>query len=753
MANQEHLEILKRQVEQWNLWREQHQNLRPDLSGANLSRVHLEKVNLSGADLSGAHLEEADLSGARLENADLSGAHLEGADLSGAHLEGATLRDATLQQAILHDTTGLVEDQLALTNIFGATLPESLPERRPQFAEKLQRVEAMSQSIQPVFFSLLVTCTYCWITLASTTDVRLITNTASSPLPIIGTEIPIAGFFLLAPLFLLGLYTYMHLNLQYLWGLMATLPAVFPNGETLDKKSSSRLLSGFVRTRCLLLQQQCPPSACLQAGAFVLVTWWSVPVTLAGFWWTYLPRRDTGEALLIGYLALSVLGGLFSFALATMTLRGENLQEGFSDDPYVFRGVMRLLRTRSYALYKQSKTTCLVVAVSFVALLGVRSLGLWLCPAFKLTATNGWLAKTIVCSSTADLVRADVSTKLPSWPGIWPETKEDERWKKELQLVKGAPLKSQDLQHVWAFQAFLDKADLREAKLQGADLQEAKLRKAQLQKATLHQARLLWADLSHADLRQADLQAAKLQQAVLMGASLSVFNICYQGCLEPAKLQEADLRRAWLNETDFKGANLREAKLGAAHLNGAQLQGACLLGADLQKADLNKANLGEAMITQLCEQDPLNPCKDPPMLMPCEAKTCNAGTQPLDTHPAPSDCAQQQVCFCDGNDTDPSSEKKWFLPGTNLQEARLQGACLQGVRLQGANLHNADLTGADLRGVDLSQTKGLTQEQIDKTCTDATTVLPAGLNKPQKPHACKEWQDSGHQDGSICASP
>jgi uncharacterized protein YjbI with pentapeptide repeats len=732
MANQEHLDILKGRVEQWNLWREQYQHVKPELSDADLRGCQLAKVNLSGADLSRAHLEGADLSGARLEDADLSRAHLEGADLSGAHLEGATLRDAMLQHAILHEATGLVEDQLALTNIFAATLPESLPERSPKFAEKLQRVEAMSQSIQPVVFSLLVACTYCWITLASTTDVRLMTNTASSPLPIIGTEIPIAGFFLLAPLFLLGLYTYMHLNLQHLWGLLATLPAVFPDGETLDKKSVSRLMSGFIRTRCLLLQQQCAPGSCLQAGAFVLLTWWSVPLTLAGFWWTYLPRRDAGEALLLGYLTLSVLGGLLSFSLATLTLRGNNVQAGPLDDPHIFRSLMHLFRTRSYSLYTQSKLTCLVVMVSFIALLGARWLGLWLCPAFQFTATDGWFAKSIVCSSTADLVRADVSTKLPNWPGIWPETREDDRWKQELQLVKGAPLKSQNLQHAWAFQAFLDKADLREAKLQGADLQEARLRQAQLQKATLRQARLLWADLSHADLRQADLQGAKLQRAVLMGASLSVFNICYQGCLDPAKLQEADLRLAWLNGADFKGANLSHAKLGETHMHGAWLQGACLLEADLQKADLTEANLGETMITQLCAQDPLNPCRRKTMPWRCDASTCKTGTQPLATHPASSGCAQQ-VCFCDSNQTDTPSETKWFLPGANLQGAHLQGAILQGTNLQGANL-----TGADLRGVDLSQTKGLTQAQLDKTCMDAATVLPAGLSKPQSPQPCKE---------------
>jgi uncharacterized protein YjbI with pentapeptide repeats len=105
------------------------------------------------------------------------------------------------------------------------------------------------------------------------------------------------------------------------------------------------------------------------------------------------------------------------------------------------------------------------------------------------------------------------------------------------------------------------------------------------------------------------------------------------------------------------------------------------------------------------------------------------------------------VCSCRGTEADPSSEQKWFLAGANLQQANLQDAVLQGAKLGRADLRNtnlrhadlteADLTMADLRGADLSQTKGLTQAQLDKACTDAATVLPAGLSQPQTPQACE----------------
>src|SRR6266567_3699385 len=62
MANQQHLDILKQGVEAWNQWRNEHADVQPDLSRANLSR----------ANLSGAHFWLADLSGANLSRLDLS---------------------------------------------------------------------------------------------------------------------------------------------------------------------------------------------------------------------------------------------------------------------------------------------------------------------------------------------------------------------------------------------------------------------------------------------------------------------------------------------------------------------------------------------------------------------------------------------------------------------------------------------------------------------------------------------------------
>jgi uncharacterized protein YjbI with pentapeptide repeats len=96
MANPEHLEILKRGVDEWNRWREGHSKIIPDLCDADLSRANLmgadlDSVDLRGADLSGANLSMTILSGAALSGANLFEAYLSGANLMGADLHGANL--------------------------------------------------------------------------------------------------------------------------------------------------------------------------------------------------------------------------------------------------------------------------------------------------------------------------------------------------------------------------------------------------------------------------------------------------------------------------------------------------------------------------------------------------------------------------------------------------------------------------------------------------------------------------------------
>lgn len=74
MANEGHLEILKKGVGAWNRWRDRNMEVRPDLSGADLSAPMVPGRSMHGFE---DMRPEVDLSGIDFGNADLSGANLE----------------------------------------------------------------------------------------------------------------------------------------------------------------------------------------------------------------------------------------------------------------------------------------------------------------------------------------------------------------------------------------------------------------------------------------------------------------------------------------------------------------------------------------------------------------------------------------------------------------------------------------------------------------------------------------------------
>ena len=126
MANQQHLEILKNNVDAWNRWRSENGQIIPDLSGANLEKLDLSFANLSGSNLSGASLVLANVEGADLRWADLSGANLVGARLIGIDISEAVLAGTDLSTA-----EDLTEEQLSATRGDAKTvLPEGI--QRPE---------------------------------------------------------------------------------------------------------------------------------------------------------------------------------------------------------------------------------------------------------------------------------------------------------------------------------------------------------------------------------------------------------------------------------------------------------------------------------------------------------------------------------------------------------------------------------------------------------------------------------------------
>jgi uncharacterized protein YjbI with pentapeptide repeats len=515
VANAEHLDILELGSAAWNKWRRADLTLVPDLSEANL-----EGLDLSGADLSGANLRGANLTGTRLTRASLNRANLRGSTLT-----GASFREAVLHGADLTESVGASQpDQFAGADLAGARLPDIL---RDQFKETAS-AKAISENAQKLFVAVLAACLYSWLTIATTTDLALITNRASTPLPIIQTSIPIVGFYVLTPLLLLGVYFYFHFYLQKLWEELGSLPAVFPDGRPLNRKTDPWLLSDMVRAHVWKLRTGRPFFSYLQQWISMFLSWWLVAITLLLFWIRYLPRHELfGTIFHCVLTGICISSAIFLYRLSTETLRGEVRR------PFSWRTAMR--NTQAYsAIAIALGSSALLCLLSIGAVEGVRT------PASsrdwwpRSNSVRAWVPKAMVSmgfAPFANLTGADVAAKPPGWTG-----KSD----LELDAVKGLQLTGVDLRYADLREAFLAASVLADAHLEGADLLLADLRHAQLSGAHLAGADLLGAHLNGASLLAADLQSAELSEADLTRADLTYADFRGAKGLTVEQIRQAD---------------------------------------------------------------------------------------------------------------------------------------------------------------------------------------------------------------------
>jgi len=161
MADESHLRELLKGVKSWNAWRKANPDMKPDLSGidltleavrgtvlakidneedeyVDLSWIDFHEVNLQSANLRYAKLQEADLGFASLQDSDLAfgnfqdanleHANLQSANFFGANLCGTNLEDVNLQGAAL-DSANLQSARLWRANLQNAALHGAQLER------------------------------------------------------------------------------------------------------------------------------------------------------------------------------------------------------------------------------------------------------------------------------------------------------------------------------------------------------------------------------------------------------------------------------------------------------------------------------------------------------------------------------------------------------------------------------------------------------------------------------------------------
>ena len=495
---------------------------RANLQGAFLKEATLQGTSLTEANLQGAFLREANLQGAHLMAADVCGADLTKAKLQGAGLEGVEgLAEARLQNANFDGATGLLGTEFARADVTGAKLPEDIRDFKI-----LETVAETSKNARKIFLAMLSGCAYSLLTIATTTDARLLTNSASSPLPIIRTEIPIAWFYWAAPFALLGFYVYLHFYLGMLWEGLAGLPAKFPDGKRLDERAYPWLLNGQERAICGSVTEvhalQARPLDLSDLGVELLLIADSRPVL----------RLDRNLCFYqVGERAVANFFKGLRHPFLNELLRAGNI------GPIRIASPKPLDCAEGEHRKQDAKKRC-----------------------------TGYLKDSAVPPKCLPPKQRRVGPSQCSRRGTIENDPESNRGHQNKNVQpRAAPFVT----------AKVSEPEGKQGRWDGppGEKDDGPFLELDKERAALFQPRKVAAHLVKADLDEADLRMASLYDANLQGADLF-----------GANLQEASLVRANLQEAFLGGANLREAALRGANLQRAFLELAKLQGADLRYA-------------------------------------------------------------------------------------------------------------------------------------------------------------------------
>jgi len=565
---------------------------------ADLTGVDLSKADLTGVNLQAAVLHRTILAGADLSMANLRGASLVRANLQNANLLGTELRGANLMGANVYGADGLWFGRLGGTNLFDAVLPESIS------AVDSSKAIGDATKVARWFYFLTVGLSFlCCLLIIYTTDVRLLLNSSALPFAKLGNLLPTTGLYLGGPIVLLILSLRFHFLLLRLWGSMAALPAVFPDGQTLEKDGPWYLM-GLVRRHFRWQGESRAAMTAFESVLSTVLAYWIVPATLFFFWLRYLTRQDfRGTLLHVFLVTLAVATATSVPFVVSRVLRPGDIWAPKSKN--VLRMVLGTLRA---AL----AVGCMLLVISVGVNRGLPSDRTGV--AVSAADPRRWAAtifQSVGYRPYADLTEASLSTPLPKGT---PWTEEN------IEKISGAHLNEMNLRYARAYKAFLVNAKLWRANLEGIYLSEADLRGANLREGLLKSGIFDRALLSHAvlvsanatganfassDLRFSDLSYGTFENAVLSNARASGASF-YAADLRNAQLLRTDLSRsdmrdarlehsvlsfATLEQTDFSSGRLEDA-----NLTGALCKGAIFLDADLKNADLRGASLKGAVL-------------------------------------------------------------------------------------------------------------------------------------------------------------
>jgi uncharacterized protein YjbI with pentapeptide repeats len=456
--------------------------------------------------------------------------------------------------------------------------------REPIASKDLQAASSdvfeTSRAASQSYFVYLSFLAYCVLSIVTTSDKTVVTN-GPIELPIIKKDLSAGLFFFLAPVILIGLFTYFEFFHCRLKDLRSKLDAevedhLYPGLLAFEARSET----GFV--------------GIIQWIVVQFSLWWLLPVALSLF--AFSTMRSHNVPSTIASVSLNIVGT--SLVVAFWRKR----------EPATHLG--RLVLFWAVILYSCG----LLYTIWSITGSRAPSGGLadsWLPSgdlpnACKKTGdVQGWLHSIVLSWVMLDIHGQDLSTS-GNLLSVHLEGARMQETIFDKVKLSGASMVGADISGAHFDSAFLDHAQMQSVVLIDSRFENANLEQAQLSGSDLSRADFKNGKMSLVDLRRtcatlANFNSAELVLADFSGADLfsaKLLSVLGAGAKFPGAFAPAsEFTDASLPHSIFKQANLLGAKFERVNLTGADLSAANLSAANLSAADLSAANLSDANLS------------------------------------------------------------------------------------------------------------------------------------------------------------
>jgi uncharacterized protein YjbI with pentapeptide repeats len=540
-----------------------------------------------------------------------SGFHLtvfENCNLSRAVFWSVSFQDIRFPGTVLfgadfRHSSGLIPRDVASSDLTGCFFPPGF-----DLDTGLKEVNILATAARKLLFALLLVCGYCWLAVLTTPDSAVVSNSVTLRLPIVGSDIKVGWFYIVAPLFIVGIQGYFYLVSSDIWRLLGFLPAAFQDGTPTRLRLYPWLPAKTHHADLLsVIRNQAPRVPNLPSIAAAFLIWGIGPVTVVLFAIRYFRSGDwLGLWIVVLAAVATVLMTSMSIGScsASMCSRSAGRREFLS----------MYNRTWFLFFWPTALLCVLFIVLSSLGLPGISS---------------------IDCSR-ADLRAARLSgLELNSTPP--PRFVEADLAAADL---RGAILYEPDFSYANLDSARLDSASLLGAELRGTsfhgthcnfiDIDFADFTGAFLQRSSFRNASLRGVDFTNSTILEVDFENADLRETMFRSAKIAYWKYSsYPNSWTGANLQGADFRECraggspritaasnWLlayfdqpqyvsdrlladhnerlDSLDLSGYNLSGINLTNADLRDFDLSGCNFIGTILKDADLCGANLSGA---------------------------------------------------------------------------------------------------------------------------------------------------------------